>query len=233
MKSKFLILGIAASLLSASALAFVAQEFTLKFKHEKGAISKYKLAATIEAPGQSIGVTATVVEKTTKVDDDGGFTMESGQEGLKLSVGGQEMEPGSQEASTEVRNAKGEILEIKGAEAETSMRTGVLNNFVLPGKAIKVGDTWEYAVKKDEKKGTVSAKVTFKLLSEDKVGTHDCLKVKITGIESEGSMPATMDTTAWIEKDGLKMIKAESKWTNVPIPGAGAVNGTVKLDLIG
>ena len=113
-----------------------------------------------------------------------------------------------------------------------SLRTGQLSNFVVPGKAVKVGDSWEHAVKGDTKKGTVDAKITYKLLAEEKIGKLDCFKVKMNGNETAGTTPASMESTVWLSKDALVMVRVESKWINVPIAGAGAVNGTVKLELI-
>jgi hypothetical protein len=231
MKSKALLFGIAATMVSASALAYVAQELTLKFQHTKGEVTNYKLSGSIEALGQTIGITANVFEKVTDVAADGSWTVETGQKNMKISIGGQEQEQPTEEVSSETRNAKGELVKIKGTESETAMRTGVLSNFVLPSKAIKVGDTWDYNVKKDEKLGTVGAKVTYKLLAEEKFGGVDALKFKTTGTELDGSTPAAIDSTVWVDKASLKMLKVESKWTNVPIPGVGPVSGTMKLEI--
>ncbi len=233
MKAKILTLGIAASLLSVTALALVAQDFTMKYKREKGNVSKFKLTGTIDVQGQSVGISATVIEKVVKVDEDGSVTLSQTQENTKISVGGQEMEPPAQEASTEVRKASGELIETKGGQdVETSFRTGQLSNLVVPGKAIKVGDSWEHVVKADAKKGSVDAKMTYKLLAEEKMGKFDCFKIKMNGIETGGTTPAAMESTAWVSKDALVMVKVESKWINVPIAGAGAVNGNIKLELL-
>lgn len=206
--------------------------FTLKRTPKEGETLTYNLKADVDFNGMNITFTGKVKEKTTKVDSDGSYTVESQTQDAKINMNGQEMDaPGSDSVTTSIYTAEGLTKEIKGDSAsDSAYRMSNLGALVTPGKEINVGDTWTHEFKADAKTGVVAAKAEYKLLGEEKIGDIDTLKIKVNITETEGSTPASSDGTAWVSKADGSTVKLEAKWTNAPFPGAPApINANVTL----
>lgn len=222
--------GILVAALSVAAFA-IQDGISLKRAAKTGESLKYRLKADVDFQGTEVALTMLVTEKTSKVESNGNYVVESAQSEGKIVFGGQEMDaPDSTQTTT--YKATGEIVEIKAEQVDgNAYRTAHLTAFITTDKPVKVGDTWTTEIKKDEKTGAVDAKGSYKVEAEEKVGSHECFKVKYTTKEVEGGeAAATCDATSWISKKDGSIVKSEGLWKNVPFPGApGPINAKFSL----
>jgi hypothetical protein len=231
MRNGFRFIGLAAvAALSLTAMA-VQQGITLKRSSKVGEISKYRLKAEMDYQGTPIVFSALVTEKVTKVADDGQYTIESGTSEGKVNMGGNEMDAGGQGPGTSVTTFKstGEVVSITADQSDPNMyRMANLQSLQFPGTVLKVGDSWNVAIKKDDH-GSVDAKGSYKVEAQEKVGDYDTYRIHGTMKESIDKDPASVDATYWINvKDGT-LVKLTGTWTNAPFPQIGAI--TAKLTL--
>jgi hypothetical protein len=132
-----------------------------------------------------------------------------------------------------VYNADGSVKQLNGDDSTagaSAYRIANLQSMIDPGKPLNVGDVWSVDIKADSKTGAEAAKADFKILAEEKVDDVDTIKVQANIKETSGSDPAASEGTYWLEKANGSVVKAELKWTDVPIPGAPTpISGTVNL----
>jgi hypothetical protein len=62
-----------------------------------------------------------------------------------------------------------------------------------------VGDTWAEDVKADAKTGAEADHADYKIVSEEKVGDIDTIKVHATIKETSGGDPASSEGTYWLD----------------------------------
>lgn len=226
---------LALAALTTAALA-ATDAVTLVRKPKKDEVHKYSMKADIDVNGLQVSVIATTQEKTTDVAEDGSYTVEEMLVDGKTTAAGQEKDLAGGPPSSMIYKTNGIISKINGdAKQATSnaYRMANLSLLYLPDKAVNVGDAWTYDVKADKATGAVAAKGEFKLLGDEKVGTHDTWKIKATIKETEGDTPSSSDGTVWIDKADGSMVKNEVKWVNAPFPGIQVpVNATVKIERI-
>lgn len=213
------------------AVALAQEALTLKFSPKVGDTFKYKLTGSLTVGGATADLSGDIEDKVTKADDSG-YTIESTQKNIKVSVNGSEMPPQPDATDTTVSKPNGEIVDLTADHVDgDTWRVAELNNFIYPDKPVKVGDEWTSTVVADSKKGTVAATATYKVDSLEKVGSHDTAKIKVSYKETEGATPATSEGYEWVDiKDG-SMVKDTSTWTNVPISGM-PINGTVTVERV-
>lgn len=218
---------------AALALAGV-QDITLKRTAKTGEVFKYKLTGNMEVMGQAVGLTAIVINKTTKVEANGDYTVESSQAEGKINFNGSEMDLPSAGSTTTTFKADGTVLDVKGEGVEMGgYRMANLMTAIVPEKTVKVGDTWTSEVKGDPKKSTVDVKGTYKFESVEKTDGGEAAKITYELKEVGGEAPATVSGTAWIEVKTGNMVKVSSSWKDVPVPGAPtAVSGKMEMTLI-
>ncbi|AIE86175.1 hypothetical protein [Fimbriimonas ginsengisoli] len=236
MRTRIHAIGILA-VIALSTVAFAAVDgFSVARKAKKDEVHKYSMKADVDYSGVPVVVNATISEKVTDVAADGAYTLEQMQVDGKVTINGSTSDMPGGPPTSMIYKANGEVSKILGDKAQATggaYRMANLGLLVDPGKALAVGDAWTFDVKADKTLGTVAAKADFKLLGEEKIGTHDTLKVKATVKETEGDAPATSDGTMWIDKADGSMIKTEVKWTNAPFPGSPApLNATVKIERV-
>lgn len=229
MVNRMKLIGIGA-LAGLAALA-AAQGFRLVSKPTIGEEAKYSVKANIDLGGMSATMSGTQSEKTTDVDKDGNYTVESKLIDGNVEFGGQQMALPAGNATVTVFRKDGTVKEIRGDSVEGgSYRFANLASVYLPDQDLKVGDEWTKEAKADSTTQAVAYKATFKIAGEEKVGTVDTVKIAFSVKETEGETPAASEGTTWIEKANGKMVKTEQKWTNAPFPGApGPVSGTVTV----
>ncbi len=216
-------------------MAFAAvQGISLKRAPKEGTTFKYKMEGSVDMQGTPVTLTGIMQEKVIKVEANGNFSLEQQQLEGKISVGGQEMDMPAGNATITTYKSTGEIVEIKGgSEESSSYRMATLGLVLAPGKSLSVGDKWTHEVKADTKLGIVAAKADYQVLAEEKVGSVDTIKIKATVKETEGSDPASSDSTLWIDKKDGSTIKAETKWVKAPFPGpTGPLDADLKLTRI-
>ncbi len=228
MKNRFQTIGLI-SLIAISSLAFaVAQGVNLKRTLKEGQTFKYRMEGNVDMQGTPITLTGIMQEKVVKVEANGNFALEQQQLEGKISAGGREMDMPAGNATVTTYKTTGEVVEIKGStEDATAYRMSTLGLLVDAGKLINVGDKWSHMVKADTKTGLVAAKADYEVIGEEKVGAVDTIKIKATVKETEGTEPASSDSTLWIDKKDGSTVKAETKWTKAPFPGP---TGTMILD---
>jgi len=221
-----LALGLAALTLAA------ADGISLKRTPKAGTVHKYKQEGKFEVSGQQIDYQSKSSSKIVKVNDDGSYTEENVTS--DATINGQESPGGSgPQTSTTKFGPKGEVLEIKAENVDATVyRFANLSLFILPEKDVNPGDTWTYDIKEDNKTGTVASKATYTFVGEDKIGSTDTFKVKVS-IKETGTDGASSEGTVWLDKSDLSMVKATAKWTNAPVPGAPVtINGDITITLI-
>lgn len=211
------------ALLAIGAVALAGQEFTLKRVAKVGDVIKMKMSVDAEFAGTPIKVTATSIDKVIKIDENGNITTESTQTNMKIKFGDQEFDQESDSPRVYVSKPNGEIVEIKGDGVDNGYwRMANMNVFRMPDKPVKVGDKWTFEIAKDSKTGAVAAKHEYEVLGVEKVGRFECLKIKNTFKETEGSEPASSTATLWVDLVDGSLVKAEASQNKVPIPEAPA-----------
>jgi hypothetical protein len=217
--------------LAVTAVAAVVDGYTLKRAMKVGDTIKYKMKAELSLSGQSATVTSTTIEKVTKVEADGTYSIETTDAETKVMFGGQEMEAPPQPPETTVYLPNGMVKEIKGDKTtEQTYRMAILGVLITPDKAVSVGDTWTQAIAADTKTGIVAAKADYKVVAEEKVGSFDTLKIEATVKETGGSDAASSTATIWVNKTDVSLVKLEGKWANAPLPGApGPADATLTI----
>jgi len=193
--------------------------------------------------GGSLGhLEATVTEKVTSVDKDGNYTITQSQENASGTFGGEKVDVPARPPLVLVYKANGQVTSIKDAADAAaksqivdtlSYRMENLATILDPGKNLEVGDLWTATIKEDKALGTVEAKGEYRLLSEEKVGDVDTLKIKATVREADGDKPAMNEFTEWRSKADGSMVQLEEKWTNAPFPGVSyPVSASIKMTLL-
>lgn len=211
------------AVLAVGAIALAAQEFTLKRVAKVGDVIKLKMSVDAEFAGTPIKVTATSIDKVIKVEDNGNITTESTQTNMKIKFGDQEFDQDSESPRVYVTKPTGELIEIKGDGVDNGYwRMANMNVLRMPDKPVKVGDKWTFEIAKDAKTGAVAAKHEYEVLGVEKVGRYECLKIKHTFKETEGSEPASANGTLWVDLSDGSLVKAETTQNKVPIPEAPA-----------
>jgi hypothetical protein len=209
------------AILLAAATAFAIDGVVLKYAYKKDAVQKMRIKGTLEVQGMEVTVNMINQSKVKDIAEDGTVTLEDGMIEGKVAFGGQEMDLPAQTANTVVMKANGEIKEIKGEEvSEATYRVQNLMGFVPPTEAVQVGSKWkkEVAANKDTK--APAYKSDYSILGEETIDGTATFKIQYKTIESEGSDPASMEGTVWVDKATCTLVKGSMKWSNVPMPGA-------------
>lgn len=225
----------AVAVLALAAVAFAgAQDVTLKRTAKVGEVFKYKMTGTMEVMGQSVGLTAILINKTTNVEANGDYTVESSQTEGKINFNGSEMELPSQGSTSTTFKADGTVLDVKGEGVEMGgYRMANLLTAIVPEKPVKAGDTWTSEVKGDTKKNTVDVKGNYKFDAIEKTDAGEAAKVTYDLKEVGGEAPATVNGTAWIDVKTGNLLRVTNTWKDVPVPGAPtAVSGKMEMVLI-
>lgn len=228
-------LGMAMVLAAGAALAFAGvQGYSLKRTAKQGEVFKYQMSGELELMGQSVGMKAITVNKTTKVEANGNYVVESAMTDGKISINGGEMDLPEQGGTITTFQPDGTVLDVKGEGVEQGgWRMANLMSAIVPNKALNVGETWTSEVKGDSKKQSVDVKGTYTFEAIEKSDWGDTARIKYELKETSGDAAASMSGTAWIETKTGNMTKLDSTWKDVPIPGAPApVNGKMTLVLL-
>jgi hypothetical protein len=142
--------------------------------------------------------------------------------------------PGTDEPSSTTYKKDGTVVEIKlpaeGGSPGESYRMAVLGSWVVDKESYKVGDKWSAKYATDEKKGYVATTIDYEVLAQEKVGKIDCVKVKVVAKEKEGSDPATLEGTLWIDPTDGAMVKGEMLIKKAPIMGMVLEELKMKLE---
>lgn len=228
-------LGFAAVLLASAAFAVVGlQDYSLKRTAKQGEVFKYKMSGELDVMGQSVGMSAILINKTTKVEANGNYVVESSQTEGKISINGSDMDLPSQGATITTYKPDGTVLDVQGEGVEMGgYRMANLLSTIMSDKPMKVGDEWTSEVKGDTKKSTFDVKGAYKFVALEKVDSGDAAKISFELKEQGGETPGAISGTAWVELKTGNMVKMESTWKDVPVPGAPTpISGKVNMILL-
>ncbi len=230
MRNGLKIFGLAAvAALSLTALA-VQDGVVLKRIAKSGDTMKFRLKAELEVQGTPVVLTGLINEKVTGVAANGNITVEQKTTDVKLDFGGSEMNPpATDDTTTTTYTPFGTIVDIKSTQTDANLaRMSNLQSITIPEKPLKVGDTWDITLPKNEK-GAVELKGTFKVDGAEKIGVYDTYRVKGTMKETTGDQPASVDATYWINVKDASLVKLTGTWTNAPLPQIGPSNAKITL----
>ncbi len=207
-----------AALVATTAFAGVPSNF--KRIAKVGDTHSYDLKVDIAFQGETLLFVAKVIERIAEISDDGAYTLGVTQKDAKLTMQGQDFPPPEMGETKSKYDAKGNITEITGDTVdESTYRFARLSAFRRPDKSVGKGDSWEVKVPGNPKLGTLTTLCNYEVLDSEKVVGIDCLKIKYSVKETEGSAPASAVGTMWINPvDGL-VVKTEGDLKNVPMAG--------------
>ncbi len=222
------------AILLAAATAYAIDGVVLKYAFKKDEVTKTRMKGSLEIGGMEITINMVNQSKVREIAEDGTVTLEDSMLEGKVSFGGQEMDIPGQTGTVVIMKSSGEIKEIKGDDvSEGSYRVQNLMGFMPPTEAVQVGSKWkrEVAANKDTK--APAFKSDYTILAEEKLDGSDTFKIQYKIMESEGSDPASMEGTVWVDKANCQVVKGSSKWTNVPMPGAPApISGNFTMERV-
>jgi hypothetical protein len=209
------------AILLAAATAYAIDGVVLKYVFKKDDVRKVRVKGTLDIQGMEVTINMINQSKVREVSADGTITLEDNMVEGKVVFGGQEMDIPSQSGTVVIMKPTGEVKEIKGEEiSEGSYRVQNLMGFIPPTEAVQVGSKWKKetpANKETKAPGYVS---NYTILSEEKIDGTDTFKIQYKTVETEGTDPASMEGTIWIDKSNCDIVKGSQKWANVPMPGA-------------
>lgn len=211
-----------------------ATTFTIKRVPVKGAEFITFLNAQISIQGMDVTFTTKNHYKVGDVAADGSYTISSTQTDGHVSFNGSEQDiPESPEVISTFLPG-GEIKEIKSENVgEAQWRLAHLMMVHSPDAPVKQDDSWSYKMAADKDKGGVGVSIDYKLLGTEKVGTFDTVKISVAAKETEGSDPAKVTGTVWLDVKDFSIVQSTMTWSKVPIMGSPEpVDGTVKVTRI-
>ena len=214
----------------AATIALAADGFVIKpAPKKKGDVAKRLFKAKLTAGPYEVDITSTRIEKILEVKDAGEYVTEFSSENDTILIGGADTGQSIPGSIVEFL-PNGEIKKFRGEVDGDEYRYYRLLNWHYAEGEKKVGDKWTIDLPGDSKIGTVNLKGEYELLAEEKVDGVDTLKIKFLVKETEGTEPASHEGTTWISKSDFQQVKAEGKWTAMPVPKAPVTaSGTYTL----
>lgn len=218
-------LTIALSALATLALAAQTTPNSLAHVAKVGDEVNYKFEAKLEVQGVTIELSGKTLQKVKKVGEDGTWSYESTDSGVKVKTedGEQELD---QESTTKVDMGADRVITKYGDggdEDASSIRLMLLETVKKPEKPIQVGDKWS-ATLTYKGKETVPVKAQYEAIAIEKIGEWETMKVKLDSIETEGEVKASSSGFVWITladgfsaKEELKISKAPFAFSPDPI----------------
>jgi hypothetical protein len=229
----------AAGVLLFAAVAVKAQDMaiTIALNAKVGDVHSYKMVVLANVAGNEATVTRKVKETVKEVKPTGEISVVQSDEGTTIEVGGMQLpEQPPVPPVTFVRNKVNRLLDIKDAPVEGIMTPEImrlssfLNEFLLPEKAVKSGDTWETVF---DNPAVKDKKVTVKgsFLGKEKVEGTELLKVKQTAEAQTDAAGAkmTVDMTGWLDPANGATIRVEGTVKDLPTTQFGPVTWQVKV----
>ncbi|HWA82376.1 MAG TPA: hypothetical protein VG820_03010 [Fimbriimonadaceae bacterium] len=213
-----------AAVTALSLTALAAQDaILLKRIAKAGDIEKYRMKAETHVGDGTVVFTGLITEKVVKVTDDGQYSIESTTTDNAVSYNGKDMPgaaKGAADVATFVCKATGEVVSVITERSDPNIyRMANLQAIQFPATPIKMGDSWDVTIKKDDR-GSVDAKGTFKLEAKEKVGSYDCYRIRGSIKETTGDLPAAVEETVWVSVNDGTIVKSQGTFANAPFPGS-------------
>lgn len=185
-------------------------EWELKNPFKEKLTQQYEVLIYIDMGGQEMDVEITAELKIDKKTEKGfsgtyGFT--------EIFVAG---DPQDSEVWPVEFKSNG-VLKSLDADEGPGMRRMFLPFFIAyPDKSVSVGDTWKYADSEDDKLDGHMAVMDYKVISEEKVGKKDALKIEFN-LKEIGSAPMTGKGHFWVDRNG-NVLKFKFNLEGWPVP---------------
>lgn len=206
--------------------------FSLARVAKAGDEAEYKFNATLDFGGIKIDVSGKNVDKVTKVGEDGSVTYETVQKDLvvKTPDGEQAIEDETKTTMTIGGDRVPLKYENEGDEDASSIRLALLGTVKKPEKAVAVGDKWTATLKHTNKE-TFPVTAEYEVVAEEKVGSWDTVKIKVSSKETEGDQKASAEGHVWIVIADGTSAKEEMAIKNAPFAMAPApIDMTIKVE---
>lgn len=165
-------------LISALLLPGFTQEptYTLKTIRAVGQESTFEQSLEMGTPDGDISINMKVKVKTTKLESDGAYEVESTTLGGTMKAGGEEMavpagEPEIEQYDKDGKKIKKPNVDEDGEDPFTQFLEALSDTD--PIKPVKIGEEW---ANKNE-----FIEATSKIVGKEKIGEIECLKVEVSG----------------------------------------------------
>ncbi len=210
---------LAVFLLAATALA-ADTPVALKRGGKAGDSHVTKVTITLDVEGSTMTLESKVKETLKTLEKDGSYSTEIQFVGGSMSFDGESEEIEADDAKEVSEFGKrGELKSVDKSEDEMdtdSNRLSTIVGIIYPEKPVKVGDKWSYEGKSNDKLGTRDHKGTYEVLASEKVGSAECLKIKVTAAETEGDDPASVESVMFLDIATGTVVKGEGTIKNMP-----------------
>ena len=222
------------ALLLAAASAYAIDGVVLKYGYKKDSVTKVRIKGTIEVQGMEVTINMINQSKVMDIADDGTVTLEDGMVEGKVTFGGQEMDIPGQTGTKVIMKPNGEVKKIIGDDVTAgTYRVQNLMGFVPPTEAVSVNSKWSKVAATDKETMAPGYKSDYTIVGEEKIDGTDTFKIQYKTIETDGTDPASIEGTVWIDKANCGLVKGSQKWTNVPMPGAPMpISGTFTMERV-
>jgi len=207
--------------LALSALA-VHDGFILKRKAKVGDTEELTLTGTMDVGGGEAKLTGKESVKITAVKPDGSYTEQTDSHDFNFDLGGNSQAVPDR-SETVAYGPDGTVLSIKDGDNDAGPEGYRLSNLTLfkaTDKPLSVGDELKYNIAADKVKQTPGVSLDFKIVATEKVKDWDTLKMTFTSSETDGDSKASASGTVWVSTADGSLVKTDSKWVNVTMPGA-------------
>ncbi len=198
--------------------------------YELNSSVKHKVDLVLNIGGLEGNIKFNIATKVTKVAPEKAETTAIIDE-LTAEVGGSD--PGIQ-ASDLVReyNDKRDLTNVTGGIAGSDpYRLALTLEFIAPTDAMTENTEVTQNVAENKAAGIKALKVVSKFVGKEKVGEVEGFKV-VQKLTEEGEGGLTAETTFIVLENG-KILSADCKFTNMPIPAAGqSATGTIKAKIV-
>ncbi len=206
------------------------EKVTLTYKAKPGQVVRYSMegSLSLEAGPAKLKLEMKETEKVTftAVGADGAITRESQTESSETTVNGQKMpeQDDSKSKTTTVCRANGTLVSHKSEKEEKDethigVRLNVATTPIFPDHPVGVGDKWATDTKPDAELGTRAGHADCEVLAFEKAKGVDCVKIKMTYKEGEGSPPLGVTGTYWLEKSSGDSVVSEIEIENLQFGG--------------
>ncbi len=235
---------VAAALALLSTFAWAQDKaYTIERTYKAGDIGIYSFQMVANWAGAEVPASGVVERAVKEVKANGDVVFIYTDKGSKYVLNGEEADVPAEAPMTVTVDKRGKVLTIATQKGSLGMMPeGLLKLFamisqcVLPDKAVKPADTWSAEFQNPSlKSGKFTLKSTF--VGTDKVGDTTFLKLRETtsdlllDIAEPGAGTLSTQTTFWVVPDTGRVSKLETAMKNVPLPGLGTVDVTMKATI--
>lgn len=212
--------------------------FALKAKVGDVTRTSIHISLMANIQGQQVPMELRMTDRSTvtEVSGEGRITLRQEVDSMSMSIAGNEIAGPPTPADVIVIGPDRMIVSYKSGDgdpqaAALQSRLYTASTVMLPGKPVAVGDAWSKAIAADAALGLQPAKVEFKVLAFEKVGTVDTVKVSIAYAETAADGLQTTGT-CWLDRATGEDVKVEYQFKNAVFPEIGSTSGTVRQERV-